>query len=172
MYQGVMQLTRDPYSHYLGPDERERIREDLTEKLQSHEQIVFAYVFGSFLSPGSFRDVDVAIYVDEKAESGGVAWDLAEALSEELSDEYKLVFDVILLNRAPQSFQCKVFEEGEVLFARNEGVLTDMIENASLACIRDEAFSFLAGHGGRREHLCSRNGQGVSAGRFKLCRLF
>ena len=139
-----MNSTPDPYTHFLEPRERDQLRRGLVEKLQARKEILFAYVFGSFLSPFPFRDVDVAVYVDEQGVGGGAAPEFAETLCEELSSEWALVFDVVLLNRAPKSFQCRVFEEGKLLFTRDDNILTDMIEDVSLACIRDEAIAFQA----------------------------
>jgi predicted nucleotidyltransferase len=33
--------------------------------IKSHKEIIFAYIFGSFIEQETFNDVDVAIYVNE-----------------------------------------------------------------------------------------------------------
>jgi hypothetical protein len=51
---------------FLDSKEREEIVRKITAKLQLVEEIIFAYLYGSFLnSQASFRDVGIALFVDQ-----------------------------------------------------------------------------------------------------------
>src|SRR5260370_22764905 len=47
---------------------RSRIAAELKRRLEDRPEIVFAYLHGSFTSPGPYRDVDVAVWVDPARE--------------------------------------------------------------------------------------------------------
>jgi len=75
-----------------------KLVEDLRAKLKVYEDIIFAYVHGSFLR-GKFRDVDVAIWIE-----GGKteAFHYTVDVSAELSKEFPI--DLHVLNEAPILF--------------------------------------------------------------------
>lgn len=98
----------------LNEVERREAIEKLTETLGKREEIMFAYVYGSFLT-GNFRDVDVAIYITE---SKDVSYELE--LEVELEEPLKLPVDVRILNSAPPSFRFSVIKNGLILFSRDE----------------------------------------------------
>jgi hypothetical protein len=63
----------------------ERYREELTatlsRELASRPDVSLAWVFGSFLRPGGFRDIDVAVCVDGRGGDPNADLDLAVRLS-------------------------------------------------------------------------------------------
>ena len=44
-------------------DEREQLVQKLEPLLRAREEVVFAYLHGSFITEEAFRDVDLALYV-------------------------------------------------------------------------------------------------------------
>ncbi|NCO67048.1 MAG: nucleotidyltransferase domain-containing protein [Nitrospirae bacterium CG_4_10_14_0_8_um_filter_41_23] len=106
--------------------ERESIREVLRQALEKHTDILFAYLHGSFVTGNSFRDIDVAVYLEVPPEF---------VLEYELQMEAELIgaieryiIDVKVLNIAPLSFRYNVIKDGIILFAKNDDAMTDFQE--------------------------------------------
>ncbi|MBC7218376.1 MAG: nucleotidyltransferase domain-containing protein [Candidatus Caldatribacterium sp.] len=77
---------------------------DLLEKVKGvlllHEEIVFAYLFGSFAEGSSYRDIDIAVYCDDKSPLVHAPLYDVE-LSRELENVLRIPVDVVVLNNAP-----------------------------------------------------------------------
>ena len=95
---------------------RSRIAAELKRRLEDRPEIVFAYLHGSFTSPGPYRDVDVAVWVDPAREPDHgtrYALDLALWLERGLGPRV----DVQVLNDAPLAFRYHALA-GRLLFTR------------------------------------------------------
>lgn len=106
-------------AHQLSKKKKTGIKNSLNLILAKREEVVFAYLYGSFLSANWFRDIDTAVFVEEKRVSRKEALNYEIALSLELEKELRLPVDVKLLNYAPLSFRYEV-TKGEVIFSRDE----------------------------------------------------
>ncbi|MCD6372073.1 MAG: nucleotidyltransferase domain-containing protein [Thermococcus sp.] len=106
----------------LGEEEKEKIIESLRERLLKRDEIAFAYLHGSFLEGGPFRDVDIAVYVKSSVHPF-----YEEELEEELSRLIGLPVDVRLLNDAPVTFRFRAIG-GRLLFSRDEKARCDFEE--------------------------------------------
>jgi predicted nucleotidyltransferase len=93
------------------------------ETLSSHDGIVFAYVYGSFARGEPCRDLDVALYTAE-AQDPFFALGLADVLTQRIG----LEVDVTVLQNAPVALQFAVLRDGQLLFSKNEGLRTALIE--------------------------------------------
>ncbi|RLG86028.1 MAG: hypothetical protein DRO39_04140 [Thermoprotei archaeon] len=102
----------------LSSEKKHEVLSRLRSKLESHEDVVLAVLYGSFLRDGVFRDIDVAVYLSyregEELDSFKAELDLGAALSEHVG--YPV--DVKVLNRAPPWFIRIVLERGIVLIER------------------------------------------------------
>ena len=103
------------------------VRRILRERLQEREEIAFAYLHGSFAEGLPYHDIDVGVYVYPEFLEGLDVFDYETELSVELTSLLKKDVDVRVLNRAPLGFQYAVLQ-GELLFTRDEKLLTDFIE--------------------------------------------
>jgi uncharacterized protein len=99
--------------------------------LEAHANISFAYLHGSFMTEGGFRDIDVALYLSELP---------ASPLAHELRMEAELSqaargcpVDVRILNNAPLSFRYNVIKNGLLLFARDDDNRADFVESTLAA---------------------------------------
>ena len=99
---------------------KKRIKTILTEK----DEIIFAYLHGSFNEIYS-RDVDVAVYVDESKVKDFLEYELK--LSAEFEKTVRLPVDVKVLNSAPLSFKYRAIK-GELLISKNEEIRFRFIE--------------------------------------------
>lgn len=61
-------------------EERERVLKILRETLIARPEILFAYLYGSFLKDRLFHDIDVGIYVTPEVEASRLSPDLAAEL--------------------------------------------------------------------------------------------
>lgn len=108
----------------LDDADRSRIAAELQRRLESRPEIVFAYLHGSFVSSGPYRDVDVAVWVNPAREPDhGTRYtlDLALALEQGLGARV----DVQVLNDAPLAFRYHALD-GQLLFTRGEEFLDEL----------------------------------------------
>lgn len=108
---------------FLDDEGRERVVQLIADLVRAREEIVFAYVHGSFVKEKAFRDVDVAVYSREPVDPVHYESDL----SYELADRTGLPVEVRVINEAPVAFQMAVLRDGRRLVARGEEVLADFI---------------------------------------------
>lgn len=102
----------------LDEDARRRIRDRLREALLAEDDIVAAYLFGSFRT-GRFRDLDVGVLLE--GQPGSVeAVRRGLSLSRELTHHLGVPVDVRTLNDAPVSFAFDVLRTGERVVSRDE----------------------------------------------------
>ena len=108
----------------LDDSARSRIAGELQRRLEARPEIVFAYLHGSFVSSGPYRDVDVAVWVNPAREPDHgtrYALDLALALESGLV----AYVDVQVLNDAPLAFRYHAMD-GRLLFTRDQEFLDEL----------------------------------------------
>ncbi len=89
----------------LAKEERKKMEEVLSNCLGKEEPILFAYLHGSFTEERPFRDIDIAVFVDESRISKERALDLEMSISLRLEKIIKMLIDVKIINYAPLAFQ-------------------------------------------------------------------
>ncbi len=96
---------------------REKIIETIKEELEKRENILFAYIFGSFVNSEKYDDIDIAIYIsnfDRKK-----ALDIEFELERILEDKLKRSFDVRIINEAPLGFVYNVLRNKIIVLDRD-----------------------------------------------------
>ncbi|WP_456366993.1 type VII toxin-antitoxin system MntA family adenylyltransferase antitoxin [Thermococcus sp.] len=119
--------------HELPKGEKEEIISKLREALAEKEEVLFAYLHGSFLDDGPFRDIDVAVYVEKTV---GRFYEME--LEEELSRLVGFPVDVRILNDAPVTFRFRAIG-GELLFSKDERARC-MFEEMTMAEYHDYSY--------------------------------
>jgi len=114
---------------------KKSIAGNLKRKLSSRSEIIFSYIHGSFLDNYPFRDIDIAIYVDQEKINSQQAFDYSFQLSLDLSKEKGFEIDIQIMNYAPLGFRHSVFKNGKLLFSKDENLRLNLIESASLEYI-------------------------------------
>lgn len=115
--------------YHLNDKEREELLQSLKAELMNKEDIVFAFLFGSFKDYDDeigFRDVDIAVYYEAEVKD---LLSSALSLADSLSRKHCLPIDCIPINEAPLYFRFRVFRDGMELFCKDESLRDDMIEN-------------------------------------------
>ena len=99
-------------------EEKKKILNSVTEILDKHEEVSFAYLHGSFVGDSGFRDIDIAVFLSSMPVS---------VLDYELDMEFALMevakgcpVDFRVLNSAPLSFQYNVIKNGLILLVRDD----------------------------------------------------
>ncbi len=108
----------------------------LKEALAEHTEIVFAYVHGSFVEGGPFRDIDLAIWVRPEVASARHPVDYELDLGLDLQRVIGIPVDVRRLNEAPLAFRYHA-TRGQVLLSRDDEVRAAWVER-----VRDEYWDF------------------------------
>ncbi len=107
--------------------EKEAIKAKIRDYLSGQTEIHFAYLGGSFLDGGAFRDIDLGIYF-EPVLAKPVQLDLALRYAAELSCRTGFPVDIQPLNYASLEFQYQT-SRGELLFSRDEEQRLNFIED-------------------------------------------
>jgi predicted nucleotidyltransferase len=111
----------------LSKQKQEEVIGKIASFLAQQPQIVFAFLFGSFLTDNVFRDIDIGIFVERLSPAEFLAFEinLACRLEKELNFSYPL--EVKIINAAPLAFAFQVIK-GKLLFSRDDELLTDYME--------------------------------------------
>ncbi len=108
---GVMNGNPDP------PVNADAVAERAGAVLGGTPSVLFGYLFGSLArgTAGPLSDIDVAVYLQEGADSGEVKLDLTARLMDALGADR---VDVVVLNGAPLPLQARVLRFNRILLAR------------------------------------------------------
>jgi len=109
----------------LGEDEKRPLIEQLAAVLQNRDEVMFAYIYGSFAEGLAFHDIDVGVYTLEITEEESTNYSLI--LGQMLSKELQVPVDIRVLNFAPVSFLFEVIR-GNLIFERNEEIRIRVVE--------------------------------------------
>lgn len=102
---------------------KERIIEIVKAELEKREDILFAYIFGSFVDSDRYNDIDVAIYMaDFQREK---VLDIEFELEMLLEDKIQKPFDVRIINEAPLGFVYNVLRNKIVVLDRDTLLRSD-----------------------------------------------
>lgn len=95
------------------PIDKKELVEKIKTFLEARKEILFAYLFGSFLEEDYFRDIDIGIYVHElEPVTRDKFYDIE--LSTEIESITKFPVDIIVLNRESSSMVFNA-SKGELL---------------------------------------------------------
>lgn len=110
-------------------NEKDVIISKLRAFFEIREEIMFAYIHGSFSEGLPFRDIDVAVYVDEKAVPEDEAMDYGLRISAQGEMETRVTpLDVRVINYAPVGFKYYA-TKSILLFSKNEELRCDFLED-------------------------------------------
>lgn len=108
---------------------RKNILKKLKDFFIKREEIIFAYVFGSFSEKAPYRDIDVGVYVDEKILQKDEAIDYALELSAVAEINTGITpIDIKVINYVPIGLQYHIVK-GILLFSKNDELRFEFIES-------------------------------------------
>lgn len=91
----------------MNRDKKEEVVSKIKEYLNKREEVLFAYIFGSFVRSDEFSDIDIALYVD-----GERPLKYEFEIEDDLEAMLKIPIDVRVINNAPVSFSYGVLKDG------------------------------------------------------------
>lgn len=107
----------------LTKETKENMIDEISSYLfHEHQEIISAYVFGSFVTSDSFSDIDLGIIT---ATDMNRPLDFEFEMESQIETISKCRVDVRILNRAPISFSQSVFRNGRVILDRDPNVRAD-----------------------------------------------
>ncbi|MEW6419184.1 MAG: nucleotidyltransferase domain-containing protein [Nitrospirota bacterium] len=126
LQQGYKMNSFKTYS--LLTDEKQKITHLVKAELKKHNEIVFAYIYGSFVDPEMpfFRDIDIGIYLKDYKDTEQLKYEIELSLELEKCLHYKYPVDLRVINGSNILFMHNVVQ-GELLFISDEDLWTDFI---------------------------------------------
>jgi len=110
----------------LQPDAKIAVLDTLRTLLKQKQEILFAYLHGSFAQDSRFRDIDLALYLKDMP-SSPLEYELAmETAFAKTEAGYPV--DVRILNCAPLSYKYHVIKDGMPLIVNNDDERSDFVE--------------------------------------------
>jgi hypothetical protein len=104
---------------------KEIIIQKIKKIIQSHEEIIFAYLFGSFTEQEIYNDLDLAIYCNENhPRVSDLFYDVS--LSREIEKALQIPVDIIVLNHAPDRLVYRA-SKGYLLKDKNQALRSDFL---------------------------------------------
>ena len=108
---------------------RTEIIEKIKKSLEKRKEIIFAYLHGSFSENLPFKDIDVAVFVDEDLVSRDDAVDFGLRLTAITEIETGVSsLDIRVINYAPIGFKYHA-TKGTLIFSRDEELRCDFLED-------------------------------------------
>ena len=111
--------------------QRDKLIQQLKEILMRHDEIVFAYLFGSYATGHThkFSDVDIAVYLKK--------YDVKtyRKIFDDLAFNLPAEIDLVVLNKVPPLFGHKILKEGILLFSRDEDTRIKYVENTLILAL-------------------------------------
>lgn len=96
------------------------IKEETIEKikalLEKRKEIIFAYIFGSYISEENFNDIDIGVYLRDIKDD---PVDYSISLSVDLEKKTKKEIDVKVINSLPLSLKYHI-TKGLLLFTKDK----------------------------------------------------
>ena len=105
--------------YHLDKKKKSTVIGEISKVLDGRKEILFAYIYGSFLEEGYFRDIDIAVYVGDS--KGKTYFVYEENLEKDLKKclSINAPVDVRVINRSPISFKYHVLK-GRLIVNHNE----------------------------------------------------
>ncbi len=120
-------------TYNLSADEKQKIKHLIKTELERHDEIAFAYIYGSFIEPEMpfFRDIDIGIYLKDYKAIDYLKYEIELSIELEKSLHYKYPIDLRTINKSDILFVYNVIQ-GELLFLKDEDLWTDFVVYISL----------------------------------------
>jgi len=103
--------------------EKKQIQNKITEYLRERDEVIFAYIFGSFVAKEYYHDIDVAVYLSDNFDKNDLKkfpYGYESGMISQLNILVRKNIDFIVMNNAELYIQKKIINEGVLLFSKNE----------------------------------------------------
>lgn len=101
------------------------IQNKINEFLQSKDEIIFAYIFGSFIKNEKYHDIDTAVYLNKNFNKNDLEkfpYGYESFLISELTFLAREKVDFVVMNNADITLQQRIINKGTLLFSKDERI--------------------------------------------------
>jgi len=100
----------------------------ISDYLRGCDDIIFDYLFGSFIDQelGYFRDIDIAVFLRDSQEGSTMEKEITLANAIESLIDYQYPVDVVVMNNKDLTIIAEIIE-GELLFTRDIDLWADYV---------------------------------------------
>lgn len=124
---------------------KRKILEKIKRVLESDDRVIFAYLYGSFLTEENFQDIDIGIYTRNPEKILTDSAEIKIITSQELGISPDKI-DVQIINKTDNLFYLRDVLSGTLLVDKDPDLRGDFIESYSMRYreaegILDEAYS-------------------------------
>lgn len=103
--------------------DKKHIKETISNFLYNKEEILFAYIFGSFVNKEYYHDIDIAVFLNDEFDKDnfvkfpyGYESDITANLNLILRND----IDFVVINNSEILLQKRIIENGELIFSKDE----------------------------------------------------
>lgn len=103
--------------------EKKHIEDAITDFLSHKDEVLFSYIFGSFVGKDNYHDIDVAVYLNDTFDKNDLMefpYGYESGLISALNLLVRENIDFIVINNAQLTLQKKIIEHGILLFSKDE----------------------------------------------------
>ncbi|HBR16894.1 MAG: hypothetical protein A3G39_07320 [Deltaproteobacteria bacterium RIFCSPLOWO2_12_FULL_43_16] len=120
----------------LSKAERDKMTSIISEVLRKDNEVVFAYLYGSFIMDDSFKDIDIFVYISGRGNPFACAVRLKESILNAAIhagiEKFAVDdFDVRIINDSPYDFAIDLLSEGRLIVDKDPELRTSYIEDIS-----------------------------------------
>lgn len=106
--------------------QKAQVVQQLKEWLEGREEIIFSYLHGSFVEEKHFRDIDVAVFVDERRVEADRALEYGLDVGTQLDMSFGLPIDIRVLNYTSLGFRYHA-SQGRLLTCRDDDLRVEIV---------------------------------------------
>jgi hypothetical protein len=122
------EITKLQFIHHRLPaKDKAELLDSLKKVLDRDNKIMFAYIHGSFVERDSFRDLDVAIWINDRNKAFHYTVDFSAKIGLEIG----ISVDIQVLNEAPLPFKYNVFTRGVLLLSKDEALRLKVVDETT-----------------------------------------
>jgi len=107
----------------IAKQDRQLITGEISSLLEKKKDIIFAYIYGSFVRSDKFSDIDIGIFVRKKRSLEPLNYEFK--FEKEIQSFIHLPVDVRIINHAPLSFVYNVIKEGILITDKDASIRAD-----------------------------------------------
>lgn len=103
--------------------EKLNIQDIISAFLQQFDEIVFAYIFGSFATKEHYHDIDIAVYLNDKFNKNDFTkypYGYESEMISKLTQLTRKKIDFVVMNKMGITFQQRIINKGILLFCKDK----------------------------------------------------
>ena len=99
------------------------IVEKIKKYLRNKNEVMYAYIFGSFLIKENYHDLDIALYLDKEFDKNDFVeypYGYESKIMTELEQLLKQRIDIVIMNNAGITILQRIINKGKLIVSKND----------------------------------------------------